>query len=155
MFRGLSVRRNAALLLCLAAPVLATASAPSWDLAFSQGVEAIDEGRYREALPQLNAALDLAREFQLGDLDTSKADQRIFSQRLKIPHADCELRHGAALPRGAPHFSRMVLSDSCSALFTTSQRRQAVGSIWLTISCSTQSRRSFGSIASSSQQRLP
>src|SRR5262249_709665 len=90
------------------------------------------------------------REAQLGDVDLAKTDQRVAVKRIEAATRDRELAHG-----GAPHFSRMVLSDSCSGLFTTSQRCHAVGSINLTISCSTQLRRSFGSIASSSQHRSP
>jgi len=61
MFPRLSLRRNTALLLCMATPLFA---APNWELAFGQGVAGIDDGRYQEALPQLNAALELGREFQ-------------------------------------------------------------------------------------------
>src|SRR5262249_4050618 len=59
------------------------------------------------------------------------------------------------LAHGRPQSLRIVLSDSCSALFTTSQRSHAMGSIRLSISRSTQSRRSLGSIASSSQHSWP
>ncbi len=55
----------------------------------------------------------------------------------------------------APHFSRIVFSDSSSAWLTVSQRCHATGSINSTIEFSTHSRRSFGSIASSSQQWCP
>jgi hypothetical protein len=57
----------------------------------------------------------------------------------------------------APLFqlSSTVRSDSCSALLIISRRFHATGSIRLLISRSTQSRRSFGSMASSSQQRSP
>jgi hypothetical protein len=59
------------------------------------------------------------------------------------------------LGHDAPHFAMIVLSDSCSALLIRSQRSHATGSINFVIAFSTQSRRSLGSIASSSQQRSP
>src|SRR5262249_21541231 len=46
-------------------------------------------------------------------------------------------------------------SDSCSALLTAAQRAQATGSTNSRTALSTQSRKSLGSIASSSQQRSP
>src|SRR6516164_2599260 len=55
----------------------------------------------------------------------------------------------------ALQFAMIVFSDSCSALLTASQRAQASGSISSTMASSTQSRRSFGSIASSSQHWSP
>src|SRR5215813_5952651 len=57
--------------------------------------------------------------------------------------------------QGFPHFWRIPLNDSCSALLTISQRFHATGSINFLISRLTQARRSFGSIASSSQHRSP
>src|SRR5262249_42281885 len=56
------------------------------------------------------------------------------------------IREAQAGTHGAPlQLSSTVRSDSCSALFTTSQRFHATGSISFFISCLTQSRRSFGS----------
>src|SRR4051794_13305322 len=60
------------------------------------------------------------------------------------------LRSGA-LAHDDPQFPRIVFSDSCSARLTTSQRFHATGSINSSMAPSTQSRRSLGSIASSSQ----
>src|SRR5262245_16345803 len=80
---------------------------------------------------------------------------KTFSGEIDDARVKSMMADGAPGGHGAPHFSRIVLSDSCSAAFTTSQRCQATGSISLTISRSTQSRRSFGSIASSSQHRSP
>src|SRR5262249_17937098 len=72
--------------------------------------------------------------------------------------AEAEQRAGArqsSRALGAPHFSRIVFNESCSARLTISQRFHATGSINFLISRLTQARRSFGSIASSSQQRCP
>jgi len=52
-------------------------------------------------------------------------------------------------------FDRIVCRDSSSAALTVSQRAQATGSINSLIACSVHSRRSRGSIASISQQRVP
>src|SRR5262249_2798465 len=59
-----------------------------------------------------------------------------------------------AVPHRITHFAMIVFSDSRSARLTASQRFHATGSIRFLISRSTQSRRSFGSIASSSQHSL-
>ena len=72
MFRGLSVSRNVAFLLCLMMPAV-MAAVPSWEFTFNQGVTAIDEGRYQDALSQLSAALDLAGTFQHGDVRLMKS----------------------------------------------------------------------------------
>src|SRR5262249_1582716 len=64
-------------------------------------------------------------------------------------------RGGGARGHNAPHCSMVVFSDSCSAWLTISQRFHATGSINFLLSRLTQARRSFGSIASSSQHRSP
>jgi hypothetical protein len=55
----------------------------------------------------------------------------------------------------AGQFDRIVCRDSSSAALTVSQRAHAVGSISSSIACSTQLRRSFGSMASISQHLAP
>src|SRR5262249_39809285 len=79
---------------------------------------------------------------QSGDLDVEGPGRAAVRKALAAGHRD-------------PHFARTVFSERCSALLTLSQRFHATGSINSSIACSTQSRRSLGSIASSSQHRLP
>ena len=69
------------------------------------------------------------------------------------PYSVCWAR-GARRGQAAFQPCKIVLSDSCSALLTTSHRSQATGSISFSIAALTQSRRSLGSIASSSSSGL-
>src|SRR5204863_8713046 len=63
--------------------------------------------------------------------------------------------HDAPPSPGVFQPDKIDRSDSCSARLTLSLRAHATGSIRSLIVSSTQSRRSLGSIASSSQQRAP
>jgi hypothetical protein len=65
------------------------------------------------------------------------------------------LFHSPGPAERSAHCVMKSSSDSRSAALTASQRAHAVGSISDLISSSTRSRRTFGSIASSSQHRLP
>jgi len=61
MFGAANVWQSSVLLFFLTTPVFAAVEESNWDLAYSQGVAALDDGRYGDAVQQLSAALDLAR----------------------------------------------------------------------------------------------
>jgi tetratricopeptide (TPR) repeat protein len=61
------------LLFSLLTPLFAAKGEPTWDLAFSRGVAALDQGHQQDALPQLTAALEQARKFVPNDIRTVKS----------------------------------------------------------------------------------
>src|SRR5438067_7304251 len=90
------------------------------------------------------------------ELEAAQRDQQPGD--LGVLHLDLAQRdrdQAGAAHRPAPHWLRTVCSDSCSTLFTAAHRFHATGSISAAICSSALPRNSFGSIASSSQQRSP
>lgn len=73
MFHGVFARHSSALLVCLVTPLFAASGPADWELSYSQGVAAFENGRYQQAIPQLSSALDEARKFGPGDVRLMKS----------------------------------------------------------------------------------